>query len=73
MQALILGGGSDTTAGTISLLLNNRHALKGAEEELDLHVGMGREVDDSDIRNLVYLQAIIKELKPSAYTQLVRS
>ena len=42
-QALILGG-SDTTAGTvtwaISLLLNNRQALKKAQEELDLNVGM---------------------------------
>ncbi|KAJ4834506.1 hypothetical protein Tsubulata_838807 [Turnera subulata] len=62
--AMILGG-SDTTAGTltwaISLLLNNRHMLKRAQEELDLNVGMERQVEDSDIRNLVYLQAIIKE------------
>ncbi|GFY86917.1 cytochrome P450, family 82, subfamily C, polypeptide 4 [Actinidia rufa] len=62
--ALILGG-SDTTAGTltwaISLLLNNTEALKKAQEELDLHVGADRQVDDSDIKNLVYLQAIIKE------------
>ncbi|XP_038704081.1 xanthotoxin 5-hydroxylase CYP82C4-like [Tripterygium wilfordii] len=62
--ALILGG-SDTTAGTltwaISLLLNNRHVLKKAQEELDSKVGMDRNVDDSDIKNLVYLQAIIKE------------
>ncbi|KAK7283327.1 hypothetical protein RIF29_12768 [Crotalaria pallida] len=62
--ALILGG-SDTTAGTvtwaISLLLNNHHALKKAQEELDLNVGMDRQVEDSDIKNLVYLQAIIKE------------
>ena len=64
MQALILGG-SDTTAGTltwaISLLLNNTEALKKAQEELDLHVGADRQVDDSDIKNLIYLQAIIKE------------
>lgn len=64
MQALILGG-SDTTAGTltwaISLLLNNRHMLKKAQEELDLHVGKERQVEDSDVKNLVYLQAIIKE------------
>ncbi|KAA8528584.1 hypothetical protein F0562_035939 [Nyssa sinensis] len=62
--ALILGG-SDTTAGTltwaISLLLNNRNMLKKAQEELDLHVGMNRQVDDTDVKNLVYLQAIIKE------------
>ncbi|XP_061343216.1 xanthotoxin 5-hydroxylase CYP82C4-like [Gastrolobium bilobum] len=62
--ALILGG-SDTTAGTltwaISLLLNNRQALKKAQEELDQNVGMDRQVEESDIRNLVYLEAIIKE------------
>ncbi|XVF63954.1 hypothetical protein PTKIN_Ptkin09bG0128200 [Pterospermum kingtungense] len=62
--ALILGG-SDTTAGTltwaISLLLNNRDMLKKAQEELDLHVGRERAVDESDIKHLVYLQAIIKE------------
>lgn len=63
-QALILGG-SDTTSGTltwaISLLLNNRHALKKAQEELDQQVGKERAVDESDTQNLVYLQAIIKE------------
>lgn len=63
-QAIILGG-SDTTAGTltwaISLLLNNPNVLKKAREELDLHVGSQRQVKDSDIKNLVYLQAIIKE------------
>ncbi|KAF9603478.1 hypothetical protein IFM89_036751 [Coptis chinensis] len=62
--ALILGG-SDTTAGTltwaISLLLNNRHILEKAQEELDVHVGNERQVQDHDIKNLVYLQAIIKE------------
>ncbi|KAK7351673.1 hypothetical protein VNO77_11285 [Canavalia gladiata] len=62
--AMIVGG-SDTTAGTltwaISLLLNNRQALKKAQEELDQNVGMDRQVEESDIRNLVYVQAIIKE------------
>ncbi|KAL5847521.1 hypothetical protein ACOSQ3_011045 [Xanthoceras sorbifolium] len=62
--ALILGG-SDTSAGTltwaISLLLNNPNMLKKAQEELDQQVGMDRQVDESDIKNLVYLQAIIKE------------
>ena len=67
MQALILGG-SNTTAGTsgtltwtISLLLNHREALKKAQEEWDLHVDVDRHVDDSDMKNLVYLDAIIKE------------
>ncbi|XP_010451089.1 PREDICTED: cytochrome P450 82C4 [Camelina sativa] len=62
--ALILGG-SDTTASTltwaIALLLNNKEMLKKAQDEIDLHVGRDRNVEDSDIKNLVYLQAIIKE------------
>ncbi|XP_022861394.1 cytochrome P450 82C4-like [Olea europaea var. sylvestris] len=62
--ALILGG-SDTSAGTltwaISLLLNNKDLLKKAQEEIDFHVGTERQVDESDIKNLLYLQAIIKE------------
>lgn len=63
-MALILGG-SDTTSATltwaISLLLNNLHTLKKAQEELNQQVGMERQVDDSDLKDLVYLQAIIKE------------
>lgn len=63
-QALILGG-SDTTASTltwaIALLLNNKEMLVKAQDELDLHVGTDRNVEDTDIENLVYLQAIIKE------------
>ena len=35
--------------------------LKKAQEELDLQVGRERPVDESDIKNLVYIQAIIKE------------
>ncbi|OVA14716.1 Cytochrome P450 [Macleaya cordata] len=58
-------GGSDTTTVTLtwalSLLLNHPHVLKRAKEELDTHVGKDRQVDDSDIPNLVYIQAIIKE------------
>ncbi|KAG2666466.1 hypothetical protein I3760_15G061700 [Carya illinoinensis] len=61
---LILGG-SDTTAVTmtwaLSLLLNNREALKKVQQELDLQVGKERQVKDSDIPNLAYLQAVIKE------------
>ncbi|XP_077223685.1 xanthotoxin 5-hydroxylase CYP82C4-like isoform X2 [Tasmannia lanceolata] len=63
-QSLILGG-TDTTAVTLawalSLLLNNSHVLKKAQDELDIHVGKDRHVDESDINNLVYLQAIFKE------------
>ncbi|KAL5563385.1 hypothetical protein UlMin_033132 [Ulmus minor] len=62
--ALMLAG-TDTTTITmiwaVSLLLNNRDALKKTQQELDLHVGRERQVNESDINNLVYLQAVIKE------------
>ncbi|ONI35471.1 hypothetical protein PRUPE_1G538000 [Prunus persica] len=45
----------------LALLLNNREALKKAQKELDQIIGKGRQVKESDIKNLVYLQAIIKE------------
>lgn len=61
----ILASSADTITvmltWTLSLLLNNPHALQKAQEEIDKHVGNGRQVDDSDINKLVYLQAIIKE------------
>ncbi|XWS25701.1 hypothetical protein CRYUN_Cryun27aG0090100 [Craigia yunnanensis] len=57
--------GSDTTTVTLiwalSLLLNNPHSLKKAQEELAIHVGNDRLVQESDISKLVYVQAIIKE------------
>ncbi|KAF5792398.1 putative cytochrome P450 [Helianthus annuus] len=62
---VIITAGFDSTAVTLTwaivLLLNNPETLKRAQEELDLHVGRKRLVDESDIKNLVYLQAIIKE------------
>ncbi|XP_050364022.1 LOW QUALITY PROTEIN: nicotine N-demethylase CYP82E4-like [Argentina anserina] len=58
-------GGSDPTAISLtwmlSLLLNNRRTLILAQEELDRTVGRHRWVEDTDIKNLVYLQAIVKE------------
>ena len=57
--------GSDTTTVTmiwaLSLLLNNPEALKKAQIELDEHVGRQKQVKESDVKNLVYLQAIVKE------------
>ncbi|XP_047320428.1 cytochrome P450 CYP82D47-like [Impatiens glandulifera] len=57
--------GADTTANmvtwTLCLLMNHRHVLIKVEAELDIHVGKGRIVEESDIPNLVYLQAVIKE------------
>lgn len=52
---------SITLTWAISLLLNNPKALKKAQEELDLQVGKERWVQESDITNLPYLQAIVKE------------
>lgn len=46
---------------TLSLLLNHRDALRKAQDELDMVVGRERLVEESDIGNLVYLQAIVKE------------
>jgi cytochrome P450 len=61
----IIAGGTDTSAvmltWTLSLLLNNRNTLKRVQEELDMHVGRERQVVESDISKLVYLQAIVKE------------
>ncbi|KAK6237557.1 hypothetical protein QUC31_003026 [Theobroma cacao] len=61
---LILAG-SDTTMVTLtwalSLLLNNPRVLKRAQDELDMHVGKDRPLEESDISNLVYLQSIVKE------------
>ncbi|TKY68664.1 cytochrome P450 CYP82D47 [Spatholobus suberectus] len=57
--------GSDTTSITmtwiLSMLMKNPHALKRAQEEVDHHVGRDRRVEARDIKNLVYLQAIVKE------------
>ncbi|PHT51149.1 Cytochrome 82C4 [Capsicum baccatum] len=50
-----------TLTWTLSLLLNNDQSLKRAQDELDTHVGKNRRVQESDIKNLVYLQAIVKE------------
>ncbi|KAG6672268.1 hypothetical protein I3842_16G049600 [Carya illinoinensis] len=61
----MISGGTDTTmvslTWALSLLLNNRHALIKAQEELDMHVGRGRLVNEGDISKLFYLQAIVKE------------
>ncbi|KAL4583645.1 hypothetical protein LXL04_008226 [Taraxacum kok-saghyz] len=61
----IIIAGLDTTSVTLtwalSLLLNNPRALKIAQDEIDEHVGRERPVEESDLKNLVYLDAIIKE------------
>ncbi|XP_076955982.1 strychnine-10-hydroxylase-like [Bidens hawaiensis] len=61
----LITAGSDTTSVTLtwalSLLLNNPEALKTAQDEIDENVGRDRMVEETDIKNLVYLNAIIKE------------
>ncbi|KAJ8450744.1 hypothetical protein Cgig2_021216 [Carnegiea gigantea] len=61
----MIAGGSDTTPTTltwaISLLLNNPQVLRKAQDELATQVGRDRQVDESDVARLVYLQAIVKE------------
>ncbi|EEF52493.1 cytochrome P450, putative [Ricinus communis] len=61
----LIAGGSDTSSiilvWIISLLLNHQDCLKMAQEELDMFVGRERLVDESDVRKLVYIQAIVKE------------
>ncbi|KAK7283330.1 hypothetical protein RIF29_12772 [Crotalaria pallida] len=68
IKATCLGmiiAGTDTTTGTmtwaLSLLLNNREVLSKAMHELDTQIGRDRLPVESDVKNLVYLQAIIKE------------
>ncbi|KAK6259732.1 hypothetical protein SCA6_014206 [Theobroma cacao] len=62
---VLISAGSDSTSRTLtwilSNLMNNRNAMKRAQEELDLKIGRDRWVEDCDIEKLVYLQAIIKE------------
>lgn len=64
LQNLILAG-IDTTSVTLtwalSLLLNHTEVLKRVQKEIDIHVGTTRWVEESDIKNLVYFQAIVKE------------
>ncbi|PQP94607.1 cytochrome P450 CYP82D47-like [Prunus yedoensis var. nudiflora] len=62
--ALLLAG-VDVTTGTLTwalcLLLNNPETLKRAQEELDQNVGSERQVKESDLDNLVYVHAVLKE------------
>ncbi|KAJ6843274.1 isoflavone 3'-hydroxylase [Iris pallida] len=61
----MLGAGTDTSSHTIewamSLLLNNPDKLKKAKAELDMQIGNGRLVQESDLPNLPYLHCVITE------------
>ncbi|KAB1671353.1 hypothetical protein [Gossypium barbadense] len=65
LTALILAA-EDTTSITLtwalSLLFYNRDAMRKVQQELNFHIGKHRLlVTESDTKNLVYLQSIIKE------------
>ncbi|KAG0630577.1 hypothetical protein M758_1G189000 [Ceratodon purpureus] len=58
--------GSDTTSVSIEWalaeLLHYPHYIKRAQEELDAVVGKDRVVDEADIKNMPFVQAVVKEL-----------
>ena len=61
---MILGGFHTNTTDMIwalSLLLNREEAYEKLQKELDQHVGRDRAVSESDVKNLIYLQAVVKE------------
>ncbi len=57
--------GTDTSAITMEWamaeLINNPHVMEKAKQEIDAVIGKSRIVEESDIVNLPYLQAIVKE------------
>ncbi|PIN02943.1 Cytochrome P450 CYP2 subfamily [Handroanthus impetiginosus] len=61
----LIAGGTETSAVTvewvISNLLKKPEIFKKATEELDLVVGKNKWVDEKDIPNLPYIDAIVKE------------
>ncbi|MQL82674.1 hypothetical protein Taro_015143 [Colocasia esculenta] len=65
VQSMLLGG-KDTSAVTmtwaLALLLNHRRVLDNVRQELHLHVGNTRNVEEKDIQKLIYLHAVTKEV-----------
>ncbi|KAF7845598.1 cytochrome P450 82G1-like [Senna tora] len=63
LTLMLTGTGSTaiTLTWALSLLLNHPNVLKKAQEELDTQIGTHTWVQESDIKELHYLQAIIKE------------
>ncbi|KAH9311200.1 hypothetical protein KI387_026235, partial [Taxus chinensis] len=58
--------GSDTTDSTVEWamaeLIRNPQMMKRAQQELEETVGRNRSVEESDIENLTYLHAVVKEI-----------
>lgn len=50
-----------TASWVVALLLNNPNVLKKVQDEIDMHVGRDRQVQESDLEKFIYLQAVIKE------------
>ncbi|KAI3412896.1 uncharacterized protein J3R85_016794 [Psidium guajava] len=63
MIQVMLTAGTDTSAGTmewaLSLLLNNPETLAKAQAEIDAYTGRNRLIEESDLAELPYLQAIV--------------
>nr|GMD75964.1 cytochrome P450 CYP82D47-like [Ipomoea batatas] len=69
----LLLGATDTTTITLtwalSLVLNNYDVLMNIQDELDTKIGKFRGIEESDINQLIYIQAVVKEtlrLHPAA-------
>ncbi|GLJ52525.1 hypothetical protein SUGI_1117870 [Cryptomeria japonica] len=62
---IMFSAGSDTTSvaleWALALLLQHPHVMRKAQEELDSKVGRQRLVEESDLPQLKYLQAIVRE------------
>ncbi|KAK7396278.1 hypothetical protein VNO78_17170 [Psophocarpus tetragonolobus] len=50
-----------TTEWTLAELINHPHVMERARQEIDAVIGNGRIVEESDLVNLPYLQAVVKE------------
>ncbi|KAI3844129.1 hypothetical protein MKW92_053622 [Papaver armeniacum] len=61
----LIAAAADTTSVTmtwaLALLITNPTVLRKAQDELDTKVGRDRNIEEHDINDLVYLQAIAKE------------
>ncbi|EOA22401.1 hypothetical protein CARUB_v10003036mg [Capsella rubella] len=61
----IYGGGTDTSAITVEWalaeLINHPEIMKKAQQEIEQNVGNKRVVEESDLCNLSYIQAVVKE------------
>ncbi|XP_031100640.1 cytochrome P450 82A4-like isoform X2 [Ipomoea triloba] len=61
----VLIGAAETSIVTLTwalcLILNNYSVLERIQDELNTHVGKQRCIEESDLNQLIYLQAVIKE------------